>query len=57
MVDYALAGSTLAVAISGLPAGVDADVTVSGPDAFSQDFSTSTVLTDVAPGVYSAVSE
>lgn len=55
MVDYALAGGTLAVAISGLPSGVDADVTVNGPDAFSQDFSTSTVLPDVAPGEYSAV--
>ena len=55
MVDYAPAGGTLAVAISGLPAGVDAGVTVNGPDAFSQDVSTSTVLTDVAPGAYSAV--
>ncbi len=55
MVDYAPAGGTLAVAISGLPAGVNADVTVNGPDAFSQDVSTSTVLTDVTPGVYSAV--
>ncbi len=55
MVDYALAGGTLAVAISGLPPGVSGDVTVSGPDAFSQAVSTSTVLTDVAPGEYSAV--
>ncbi len=55
MVDYALAGGTLAVAISGLPPGVSGDVTVSGPDAFSQDVSISTVLTDVAPGEYSAL--
>ncbi len=55
MVDYALAGGTLAVGVGGLPPGVNADVTVSGPDAFSQAVSTSTVLTDVAPGVYSAV--
>ncbi len=49
------AGGTLAVAISGLPSGVNADMTVSGPEGFSQAVSTSTVLADVAPGAYSAV--
>ena len=44
-------GALLAVVIGGLPTGVDADVTVSGPEGFSQDVSTSTVLT-VAPGMY-----
>ncbi len=46
-------GTLLAVVID-LPAGVDADVTVEGPEDFSQKVSTSTVLT-VAPGMYSVV--
>jgi hypothetical protein len=53
-VSYNPTGGTLAVSISGLPAGVDADVNVTGPDAFDQDLTTSTVLTDLTPGDYSA---
>lgn len=47
-------GGTLAVSVSGLPASVDAAVTVSGPDGFSEDLTGFTVLTDLAPGAYSA---
>jgi sugar lactone lactonase YvrE len=51
-VQYALRGGALALAINGLPAGIDADVSVMGPDSFNQDLITSTVL-EVAPGEYS----
>lgn len=50
---YALRGGTLTIGISGLPLGLDADVNVTGPDAFTRDVSATTVLA-VTPGGYSA---
>ncbi len=49
-------GTSLVIVVSGLPDGVDAGVTVSGPEDFSQDVSTSTVLI-VAPGMYTLSSD
>jgi sugar lactone lactonase YvrE len=42
----------LLVDIAGLPPGVDANVTVNGPDAFSQDLTGTELLADLAPGDY-----
>ncbi len=53
-VDYAPAGGTLAVSVTGLPTAVDAEVTVTGPSSFSQAVTSSEVLTDLEPGVYMA---
>ena len=46
------AGS-LEVTINGLPASTDADVTVTGPESFSQKLKTSSVLSNLKPGDYS----
>jgi hypothetical protein len=43
---------TLAVTVSGLPDGVDAAVTVSGPESFSQALTATRTLTDLSPGSY-----
>jgi sugar lactone lactonase YvrE len=53
-VSYNPTGGTLAVSVSGLPPGIDADVNVTGPGSFDQDLTTSIVITDLAPGEYSA---
>ena len=42
----------LEVNIIGLPNGVAADVTVTGPDAFNQSVSSSTTLSNLTPGSY-----
>jgi glucose/arabinose dehydrogenase len=44
---------SLQVATSGLPAGLNAAVRVTGPDNFSQDLTGTRTLTSLAPGSYS----
>jgi hypothetical protein len=48
------AGS-LAVSVSGLPAGADAAITVTGPSGYSRDVSASETLTGLLPGGYTVV--
>jgi len=43
---------TLVVAVSGLPTGVDADVTVTGPGGLTIDLTQSRTLSGLAPGTY-----
>ena len=45
----------LAVAITGLPSGTDADVTVSGSDGSEQVVTTTTTVTDLEPDTYTAI--
>jgi hypothetical protein len=51
IVCQAVSGS-LRVTISGLPAGTDAAVTVSGPDAYDEELGATSTLEDLAPGEY-----
>jgi sugar lactone lactonase YvrE len=48
--------SRLLVLVSGLPAGADADVTVTGPGAFSASVTASATLDALAPGSYAITS-
>ena len=43
---------SLVVTISGLPAGVNGAVTVTGPASYSKLLTASTTLNDLAPGAY-----
>src|SRR5436190_12437544 len=43
---------SLEVAVSGLPAGASADVTVTGPGSFTQHLTGSQTLTSLQPGSY-----
>src|SRR5690349_17768004 len=43
---------SLAVSVSGLPAGAAGSIHVSGPGGFSRDLSTTTTLSGLAPGGY-----
>jgi hypothetical protein len=43
---------SLAVTVAGLPAGVNADVTVTGPNAYTRQVTGTATLTDLAPGSY-----
>ena len=43
---------SLSITVSGLPDGLGADASLSGPEGFSQTLSKSTELTDLSPGVY-----
>jgi hypothetical protein len=52
-VSYALVTGKLAVSVSGLPAGTDAPVQISGPAGYSTTISQGTTLTGLAPGSYS----
>jgi small-conductance mechanosensitive channel len=49
---YALATGSLAVSVSGLPAGVNGNVTVTGPAGFTRTITQSTTLSMLAPGTY-----
>ncbi|HEV8150980.1 MAG TPA: hypothetical protein VGP61_12405, partial [Gemmatimonadales bacterium] len=51
-VDYLLASGALQVTAGGIPAGSNANITVSGPNGFSQPLSGSQLLTNLAPGNY-----
>ncbi len=49
---YATSQRSLAVAVSGLPAGIDAAVTVTGPGGYSRAVTASETLTELAGGQY-----
>jgi hypothetical protein len=49
---YALATPSLAITVAGLPAGVDAAISVSGPGGYSRSVTASETLTGLAPGQY-----
>ena len=51
-VSYALATGALAVNVTGLANGVNADITVSGPNGFTRTVTASTTLSQLAPGSY-----
>ncbi|NNG16906.1 MAG: hypothetical protein HKM89_10535 [Gemmatimonadales bacterium] len=51
-VAYALATGSLAVSITGLPAGTDADITVTGPGGFAAAVTGSATLANLGPGTY-----
>src|SRR5713226_1729169 len=42
----------LQITVSGLPSGIDAAVTVTGPGPFSQTLTATRTLTGLAPGTY-----
>lgn len=49
---YVVAQRSLAITVAGLPGGVDAAITVSGPDGYSRSVTTSETLTGLAAGQY-----
>ncbi|WP_287372876.1 hypothetical protein [Oceanithermus sp.] len=51
-VEYRRVTANLNVPITGLPAGVGADVTVTGPGGYSQTLSATTLLKGLEPGTY-----
>ena len=51
-VAYAIASGSLAVAVTGLPAGADGAVTVTGPGGFSRALTATTTITRLVPGSY-----
>ncbi len=51
-VTYAVSTGALTVSVSGLPAGVSAPVTVTGPSSFSRAVPSSQTIADLAPGTY-----
>jgi hypothetical protein len=51
-VAYAVVEHSLAVTVAGLPAGMDAGITVSGPGGYSHSVTASETLSDLAPGQY-----
>jgi hypothetical protein len=56
-VTYGTAGAALEVDISGLPTGVGASVTVSGPSGYEQVLTATTTLAGLQPGVYSLAAQ
>ena len=55
-VAYTLMTGRLAVTISGVPAGIDASVLVTGPGGYSHLLAASGVLTGLTPGTYTVLS-
>ncbi len=51
-VQYKISTGSIAVGISGLPSGVNAAVTVAGPDGYAQPVPATSTLTMLAPGTY-----
>lgn len=51
-VEYAVATARLAISIDGLPTGVSANVTVTGPGGFARTLAASATLELLAPGSY-----
>ncbi len=51
-VAYAVTERSLALTVTGLPAGLDAAITVSGPGGYSRPVTASETLTGLAPGQY-----
>jgi hypothetical protein len=56
-VTYSGGLGALDIVVGGLPAGVDADVTVTGPGGFSTTLTSSVTLADLSPGDYTIVAE
>lgn len=52
VVSYARTTANLTVTISGLPAGTNGDVTVTGPNSFAQALGGTQTLTQLVPGSY-----
>lgn len=52
-VSYAVASGGIAISVGGLPMGATGDVLVTGPGGYSQSVSSTTTLTNLAPGTYS----
>lgn len=55
-ITYAVGTGSLAVIVSGVPAGASGSVAVSGPGGYQQTLPASQTLTDLAPGVYTLAS-
>ncbi len=53
----AVEAGSLEISVSGLPAGIDADITVTGPENFNQNLKTSSVLNNLKPGDYQVIAE
>jgi hypothetical protein len=51
-VQYALSTGAIAVSVGGLPTGTNGNVTVTGPNGFSQAVTATSTLTNLAPGTY-----
>ena len=51
-VTYAISTGSLTVTISGLPGGVNAAVTVTGPGSFTQTLTATTTMNKLVPGTY-----
>jgi len=51
-VTYAVSTGALTVSVSGLPSGVSAPVTVTGPASFSRAVPSTTTIADLLPGTY-----
>ncbi len=54
-VSYAVSSGAIAVAVAGLPSGLDANVSVRGPNGFLRSLASTQTLTDLSPGVYRVV--
>lgn len=51
-VDYAVSTGSIAISIAGLPGAVNGNVTVTGPNSYSQAVTGTTTLTNLTPGSY-----
>lgn len=51
-VAYALATGAIATSVSGLPNGVNASLTITGPNSFSQTVTATQTITGLVPGTY-----
>lgn len=51
-VSYSLASGSIAVSVSGLPAGASANISVSGPGGYSKTVTSTATLTGLTPGSY-----
>jgi hypothetical protein len=51
-VTYALASGSIALTVTGLPAGGAGSVTISGPNGYSQQFGTTRLISNLTPGTY-----
>lgn len=54
-VSYSVASGAIAVAVAGLPAGLEGNVRVRGPNGFDRALSATETLTDLAPGLYRTI--
>jgi hypothetical protein len=56
-VTYGTTGASLSLTISGLPPGMAAAVTVTGPNAYDRAVTATTTLSGLAPGVYTVAAQ